>query len=186
MTDTRETPSQRPSCWELFAGFLEVASRSFGGAAAWTRYVLVERRRWLTDEEFAEAWGVAQLVPGPNVINLAVHLGDKARGLRGALSAFTGIILVPTVGVLLSDALLMQWIHIGAIRHALLGLGAAAAGLVWAMGLKMGSALDRTRSTVPIALAAATFALAGPLHAPLPLVVLLLGPPGVVWAWRTA
>jgi chromate transporter len=170
-----------PRVGELFLGCLEVASHSFGGAAAWARVVLVERRRWLTDAEFTEAWGLAQLVPGPNVINLAVHLGDRARGLPGALAAFSGIILVPTLGVLALDALLMQWIHIAAIHRGLLGLGAAAAGLVWAMGLKMGARYRR--APVPLLLALVAFVAAGPLQAPLPAVVLLVGPPGILWAW---
>ena len=182
MTPREGTLRIRPSSWELFTGFLEVASRSFGGAAAWTRFVLVERRGWLTDEQFTEMWGVAQLVPGPNVINLAVHLGDRARGLRGALSAFAGIIVVPTVFVVALDAVLMQWIHIAAVHRALLGLGSAAAGLVFAMGFKMGSRF-RT-APVPLLLAVITFVFAGPLRLPLPLVVLGLGPPGVLWAWR--
>ncbi len=182
MDDRVKPEAAAPSCWELFAGCVEIASRSFGGAAAWTRYVLVERRGWLTGDEFAETWGVAQLVPGPTVISLAVRIGDRARGVPGALSAFAGIILMPTLGVLLLDALLMRWIHIDAVRHALVGLGAAAAGLVWAMGLKMGVALGR--APVPLALAALAFTLAGPLGLSLPIVVVALGPPGLFWAWR--
>jgi len=181
MTTSKRSAALPLSSWELFAGFLEIASRSFGGAAAWTRFVLVDRRRWLTDHEFNEAWGVAQLVPGPNVINLAVHLGDRALGLRGATAAFAGIILVPTAGVLVLDSLIMQWIHIAAVHRAIVGLGAAAAGLVWAMGMRMATPLRR--APAPLVLAAVTFVAAGPLRAPLPAVVLLLGPPGVLWAW---
>ncbi len=182
MSNTAWPGALRPSSGELFLGFAEVASRSFGGAAAWTRFVLVERRRWLTGEEFAEAWGIAQLVPGPNVINLAVHLGDRARGFRGALAAFAGILLVPTAAVLLLDALIMQWTHIEAVHRALGGLGAAAAGLVWAMGVRMGTLLGK--NPTPLGLAFVTFVMAGPLRAPLPFVVLALGPPGILWAWR--
>ncbi len=181
MVTNTDRPPRRPSSWELFGGFLEVASRSFGGAAAWTRLVLVDRRGWLTDDEFLEAWGVAQLVPGPNVINLAVHVGDRARGLRGALAAFAGIILVPTAFAVGLDVLLMRWIHIDSVHHALVGLGAAAAGLVWAMGFKMGAHLRR--APAPFVLAALTFVAAGPLRAPLPLVVLTLGPAGALLAW---
>jgi chromate transporter len=172
------------SCWELFLGFLEVASRSFGGAAAWTRFVLVDRRAWLTDAEFTEAWGIAQLVPGPNVINLAVHLGDRAQGARGVVASFAGIMLVPSLLVLVADSALMHWIHIPLVQRALLGLGAAAAGLVFAMGLKMG---DRfRRAPIPLVLAAVTFFVAGPMRVPLPVVVMTLGPLGMLWAWRHA
>ncbi len=167
---------------ELFVGCLEIASRSFGGAAAWCRTVLVERRRWLTDAQFTEAWGMAQIAPGPNVINLVVHLGDRAAGPTGSLAAFAGILAVPTALAIAIDALLMRWIHIPAVQQSLLGLGAAAAGLVWAMGIKMGARFRR--APVPLLLAALAFVAAGPLQAPLPAVVLVLGPPGVLWAWR--
>jgi chromate transporter len=172
----------RPSCWQLFSGFVEIASCSFGGAAAWARLVIVERRRWLDEREFAEAWSVAQLVPGPNVINLAVHLGDRARGVPGALAAFAGIILLPTAWVLVVDASIMHWIHMDPVRRALAGLGAAAAGLVWAMGLKMATQLRG--AGVFAALAAAAFVLAGPVSVPLPTVVMMLGPPSLWLAWR--
>lgn len=157
-----------------------IAELRRGGA--WTRLVLVERRRWLTDAEFTEAWGIAQLVPGPNVINLAVHLGDRSRGLRGVAAAFAGIIGVPTLFVLALDSLLMRWIHVDAVRRALLGLGAAAAGLVIALALKMGARFQR--SPVPLVLAALGFVAAGPMRAPLPLVVVALGAAGVLWAWK--
>jgi chromate transporter len=172
----------RPTSWELFLGSLEIASRSFGGAAAWTRYVLVLRRGWVTDAELTELWSVAQLVPGPNVVNLVVHLGDRARGLWGALSAFLGIIVVPTVFVILLDAFVMRWVHIAVVHSALVGLGAAAAGLVWAMGIKMGERFKK--EAWPVAMTFVTFVLAGPLRVPLPLVVLSMGPMGVVWARR--
>ena len=180
------TPTPAPTLaltpLELFSGCLEIASRSFGGAAAWARAVVVERRGWLDDAQFTEAWGLALSVPGPNVINLVVHLGDRAAGPRGSLAAFAGIMLVPTALAVAIDAFLMRWIHIPAMQQALLGLGAAAAGLVWAMGLKMGARFQS--SPVPLGLALGAFVAAGPLQAPLPLVVLLFGPPGVLWAWR--
>ncbi len=182
MEASNETVREEPSCAELFVGFLEVASRSFGGALAWARYVIVERRRWMTPEAYTEAWGVAQLVPGPNVINLAVHLGDRFRGLRGALAAFAGIILVPTAGVLLLDAVLSQWVHVPVVHRALIGLGAAGAGLVWATALKMARVLPR--SPVVILLTFGAFVCAGPLRLPLPAVVVAFGAPGVLAAWR--
>jgi chromate transporter len=179
--DDTALPRPRPSRRQLFLGFLEIASRSFGGAAAWARMVIVDRHRWLDDREFAESWSVAQLVPGPNVINLAVHLGDRARGLSGAAFAFAGIILVPTVWVLAIDAFLMHWIHIEPVRRALVGLGAGAAGLVWAMGFKMGTLLRG--AWLPTAVAATAFVLAGPLSVPVPAIVLTLGPPSLLLSW---
>jgi chromate transporter len=173
-----------PSCWALFATFLEIGARSFGGAAAWAREVLVERRGWLGDAEFTEALGLGQVVPGPNVVNLAVHLGDRFRGWRGAASASAGLVGVPTAGAILLDVALMRWLHIPAVATALGGLAAGAAGLVLALGVTLGQRLRG--QPIPLALAGLTFLLAGPLRVPLPVVLLALAPVSLGWAWRRA
>jgi chromate transporter len=170
----------KPTLLELFACGLEIASHSFGGAAAWTRFVLVERRKLLADEEFTELWSLAQMVPGPTVVSLLSLLGDRMRGPAGALAAFAGILVVPTAFVLGLDAFLMRWIHVPIVWQAVAGLGAVAAGLVLAMGIQMGARFRR--DPIPALLAGTTFVLAGPLHLPLAVVVLLTAPAGLVWA----
>ena len=181
MVTNTDRPPRRPSSWELFGGFLEVVSRSFGGAAAWTRLVLVDRRGWLTDDEFLEAWGVAQLVPGPNVINLAVHV-DTAPAASGApLRRSRASSSCPPP----SPSAWTSFSCAGFTSTPCTTPSSASAppppGLVWAMGFKMGAHLRR--APAPFVLAALTFVAAGPLRAPLPLVVLTLGPAGALLAW---
>ena len=130
-TGSGSVDAKRPGVAELFLGFLEVALNGFGGAAAWARQVIVVRRGWLTDAEFTEALGMSQVIPGPNVVNLAFSLGDRYRGWRGALAAFAGVMAVPTLLAVAIDAVLMRWVHIAPVHRALVGLGAGAAGLVW-------------------------------------------------------
>ena len=52
----------------------------FGGVLPWARRVLVEERAWLSEREFAELLGMCQILPGPNVVNLAVILGARWQG----------------------------------------------------------------------------------------------------------
>jgi len=52
---------------------------------------LVEKRRWLTPRQFVEDWAVAQIMPGPNVVNLSMMIGGRHFGLSGALAALAGI-----------------------------------------------------------------------------------------------
>jgi chromate transporter len=59
----------------LFWSFSWLALQGFGGVMAVTQRELVERKRWLSREGFLEDWAVAQILPGPNVANLAVMLG---------------------------------------------------------------------------------------------------------------
>src|SRR4051812_45526282 len=84
-----------PTLSELFGGFLECALSGFGGVLAWAHRVLVERRKWLSDQEFAELLGLAQILPGGTIINVAVFLGLRFHGLRGVFVALGGLILVP-------------------------------------------------------------------------------------------
>ncbi|MGB4928029.1 MAG: chromate transporter, partial [Giesbergeria sp.] len=71
MPETSQTPASRPeNPRALFLAFTTLALQGFGGVLAVVQRELVERRHWLTNEEFIEDWAVAQVMPGPNVVNL--------------------------------------------------------------------------------------------------------------------
>ncbi|MBV5336935.1 MAG: chromate transporter, partial [Deltaproteobacteria bacterium] len=83
-------PADHPrptSLLDLFVSFTLLALQGFGGVLAVVQRELVERKRWLSKEEFIEEWAVAQIMPGPNVVNLALMIGGRYFGLRGALTA---------------------------------------------------------------------------------------------------
>jgi len=147
---------------------------------------LVERRRWLTREQFLEDWAVAQLMPGPNVINLSMVLGDRHFGWKGAVSAVAGMLLAPLVLVLLLAALYGSIAHHPMAQGALRGMGAVSAGLVIGTGLKLLGAL---RHNPMGALACALFgaltlmAIAW-LRWPLTSVLPAIGTLAVLWAWH--
>ncbi|MEO5932054.1 MAG: chromate transporter, partial [Duganella sp.] len=98
---TPETPRPRPtSLFDLFLSFTILALQGFGGVLAVVQREMVERKRWLTQEEFIEDWAVAQIMPGPNVVNLALMIGGRYYGLRGAMTALAGMLTVPLMVVL--------------------------------------------------------------------------------------
>ena len=78
-----------------------LALQGFGGVLAVVQRELVDKKQWLTDQEFVENWAVAQILPGPNVVNLSLMIGDRYFGLRGALVALAGMLLFPLLIVLL-------------------------------------------------------------------------------------
>lgn len=120
-----------------------MALQGFGGVLAVVQREMVERRRWMTRDEFAEEWAVAQVMPGPNVINLAIIFGARYFGWRGALASVAGLMAVPTAVVL---ALALAYAHYGQapqIQAALRGMSAVTAGLIAATGLKLLPALAR-------------------------------------------
>src|ERR1043165_7237153 len=91
-------PERRPqpeSLTDLFVSFTILALQGFGGVLAVVQRELVEKKRWLTPEEFVEDWAVAQIMPGPNVVNLSVMLGDRYFGWRGALAGLAGMLSMP-------------------------------------------------------------------------------------------
>lgn len=173
-----------PTTRELFTAFLSVGISGFGGVLPYARHHLVEVKRWITDAEMTEFLSLAQLLPGPNIVNVAIMLGTRFRGAAGAAAGVLGLMLVPLVLFLALGAIYQQYAEVPWLRGAFAGVGAAAAGLVLSVGIRFAHALE-PRPWV-IALAAAGFAAIVFAHVPLPLVVVVLAPLGVLVAWRRA
>jgi chromate transporter len=173
----------RPGVAELFIRFTQVGVSGFGGVMPWARRMLVEERRWLSDEEFSEALSLCQVLPGPNIVNMAVSVGTRFRGAPGALSAFLGLLCAPFAIILVLGALFTHYGDLPAISAAFRGISAAAAGLVIAMGLKM-AASRRLRSPMAV-FALAAFVGVALLRMPLGAFLLVAAPASVAAAaWR--
>ena len=173
---SRMRSDAQPRCAALFLAFLEIAACSFGGAAAWARRILVEKRRWLSDAEFTELFGLGQILPGPNVANVACCLGHRWRGIPGALSAVAGLMVPSTAIAIGIDLAISRWLHAPAVSGALSAIAAAAGGLLVATALKMAARWRTARLQLLASVLAAAGLLAG---FPLLVIVLLLGPVGV-------
>jgi len=138
-------PEDRPrpeSLSDLFVSFTLLALQGFGGVLAVVQRELVENKRWMTRDEFIEDWSVAQIMPGPNVINLALIVGGRYFGLKGALVGLAGMLAVPLVLVLALAVVYSQFAEHPGVAGALRGMGAVAAGLIMATGIKLISALQ--------------------------------------------
>ena len=146
---------------------------------------MVEKKKWMTPAEFIEDWTVAQILPGPNVVNLALMLGDRYFGWRGSLAALAGLFAVPLVLVLSLTLAYEQFLHVEAVRGALKGMGAVAAGLIMATGVKLiGSLrLNPMGMTVSVLFMLVTFGCVALLHWSLVWTLLGVGSPAYAWAW---
>lgn len=171
---------------ELFGAFTRLALQGFGGVLPVAQRELVERRRWLDREQFLALLSMAQVLPGPNIVNLALMIGHRHFGWRGAVAACTGVLLAPLVLVLLLAAAAQRLQSFPAIGGALRGMGIVAAGLTLSTAIRLAGGLRRNAlgSGVCAAFAAATVLAIGALHWPLALVVFGLGLPAVAWAWK--
>lgn len=132
---------QPQSLTDLFVSFTLLALQGFGGVLAIVQREMVEKKRWMTREEFIEDWAVAQIMPGPNVVNLALMIGARSFGLKGALVALAGLLTLPLVLVLLLALVYAQFADYPGVAGALRGMGAVAAGLIAATGLKLFGAM---------------------------------------------
>ncbi len=187
LMQTTPPPTAAPtSPADLFISFTVLALQGFGGVLAVVQRELVEKKRWLTREEFIEDWAVAQIMPGPNVVNLAIMLGDRHFGWRGAGAALAGMLTLPLMVVLALALLYSQMAGHPAVAGALRGMGAVAAGLIVATGLKLLPALKTNplKPALCAALGAACFIAIAVLRWPLLPVLLVLGGLGCWQAYR--
>lgn len=169
-------PTARPqSLRDLFVSFSVLALQGFGGVLAVVQRELVEKKRWMTREEFVEEWAVAQIMPGPNVVNLSLMIGARYFGLRGALAALAGMLTFPLLVVLALALVYAQFADNAQVAGALRGMGAVAAGLVMATGLKLLGALQKNVLGLPLCGAIGVLAFAAIAIAKLPLAWVLLG-----------
>lgn len=140
----------------------------------------------MTREEFIEDWAVAQIMPGPNVVNIALMIGGRYFGLPGAMAALAGMLTVPLILVLLLAMIYAHFAGHPGVAGALRGMAAVAAGLIVATGLKLAGTLKTNPLGLPIciALGSASFVGIALLRLPLAYVLLGLGTIGCVMTYR--
>jgi len=181
-----DEPLREPrSCGHLFIVFTRLALQGFGGVLPVAQHELVERERWLTRDEFLEMLSVGQVLPGPNVVNLSLMVGDRYFGVRGAAFALAGMLVVPLIVMLGLAVLYGRFADNPTIAGALRGMGAVSAGLVLATAWKLASSLRKNPLGVPLSLGfgTATVVLVAGLRWPLAGVIAVLGPLAIALAW---
>jgi chromate transporter len=177
------TPAKTPTLVELFLGFAACSIVGFGGVLPWARRMIVERKRWMTADEFNEAFSLSQFLPGPNVVNFSVVFGSRIGGAAGAAAALAGLLGPPVVIVTVLAALYAYYGDLPALGRILTGISAAAAGLLIAMVAKMSAPIFRRGGHWAPLIAIVAFAAVGPLHVPLQWVLLALAPLSIALAW---
>lgn len=180
-------PVDRPSSpLDLFVTFTLLALQGFGGVLAVTQRGLCERKRWLTHAQFVEILSIGQVLPGPSVVNVALIIGDRYFGWRGAFSALAGMMTLPLVIVLALAAIYVEFAQVAAVAGALRGMAAVAAGLIVGTALRLAPSLRGTPigGFAAVTLATASFVAVALLRWPLVWVLLALGAVGMAWAWR--
>jgi chromate transporter len=139
----------------------------FGGVLVWARRAIVDQHRWMTQDEFNEAFALCHFLPGPNIVNLSVVFGGRLRGIPGSIAAFAGLMGPPVVIVTAIGALYARYGEIPALQKTLAGVSCAAVGLFLAVIFRMAKPLVKRRNPIELVLLIAAFAAVGLLRTPL-------------------
>jgi len=169
------TQKNIPRLRDLLIQFLLIGAISFGGGIiAYERLLLVDKRKWLTADEFMAYLAISQTMPGLNSVNLAVLTGDFLRGTIGSVVAVAGLILPGSVFVLGIGILYSTHTNHPMANVILAGIAAAATGLLTAITVRIGSGHWRQLKSVLII--TATFLLMSVGKLSLPWVLLIMAP----------
>lgn len=168
---------------EMFLGFASVGLRGFGGVMPFIYDEVVERRKWITREDFAELIALGQVLPGANITNFASMFGYRLAGWRGAVASVCGLLGPPSVVIVVLYYFYRGFSHQPVVQGALHGIMAVAAALIFVTGVKMLSS-PRVGRGLSLLFAAAALLGVGIFRLPLVGVLLALGPLLFCLHWR--
>ncbi len=175
-------PAPPVSLLSLFLMCLQIGLFSFGGGlSGWIYQEVVVRRRWMSEDEFLSGLALCQVMPGINVTNLIVYIGQRVRGVPGACAGLIGLIVGPFFVVIGLVVIYERIAGLVWLQAAFDGMAAAAIGLLLTVGFK---GAQRVLRVPPAMLVIAAIVITvGFLQWPLVPVVLVLAPVSVAFAW---
>lgn len=141
-----ETQSEQPlagtglSPWRLFWVWAVIGAQSFGGGSATLyliRRVAVERRGWLSDEDFTRYWGICQIAPGINILGLVSLIGWRVAGAAGAILSLCGLLLPSATITIALTSIYSSIREAPVVRAAIAGVVPATVGLGLLLGFTM-------------------------------------------------
>ena len=122
---------------QLFLTFLKIGAFTFGGGYAMIPIIqkeIVEKRKWITDDDILEIIAIAESTPGPIAINSATFVGYRVAGFFGAFFSTLGVVLPSFVIILLISFVLREFQHIKAVQYAFNGIRAGVLALLFVRG----------------------------------------------------
>jgi chromate transporter len=180
------SPTPQPvSLLDFFLVALQIGLFSFGGGlSGWIYQEVVVRRRWMDEDEFLSGLALAQVMPGINVTNLMVYIGQRLRGVPGACVGVVGLLIGPFFMVIGLVVIYERIVGLWWLHAAMDGMSAAAIGLLLYVGLR-GARHVAQRPAAALVVIAIVITI-GFLQWPLVPVVLCLAPVSVAIAWSGA
>lgn len=172
----------RVSLLAILGVFAKIGLMSFGGAlSGWMHREIVLRRGWMDEADFLSGLALGQIMPGANVANLSLYIGQRLRGGIGAIAALLGMLLPPMIVVLALGMLYDRVAGILWLHRFIDGVAAAAIGLTIMVGIRASRRVERRLGPVTILLL--LFFTVGVLRWPMVPVVICVTPASVMLAW---
>ena len=168
-----------PGLADLFLAFAGMSLAGFGGVLVFARRAIVEQHRWMTADEFNETFALCHFLPGPNIVNLSMVFGSRLRGIAGGVAAFAGLLLPPTLIMMVLAIAYAQFGDLEVLRRILAGISCAAIGLLIAVVFRMMTPLLKRADPLPVILMLGVFLAIGVLRLPLQAVLLVAIPVSV-------
>lgn len=125
---------------DLFLTFLKIGAFTFGGGYAMISLIdeeCVEKKRWITSEEFLDMTVIAESTPGPVAINCATYAGYRIAGFAGAMAATLGVVLPSFLIILMISLFFEQFLSISVIEKAFKGIRVAVSLLILRAGFRL-------------------------------------------------
>src|SRR5260221_3027912 len=136
VSSDRAAPGRVPLL-AILGVFAKIGLMSFGGAlSGWMHRAIVVRRQWMAEEDFLSGLALGQIMPGANVANLSLYIGQRLRGGIGAVAALLGMLLPPMIVVLALGMLCERVAGILSLHRFIAGVAAAAIGFTILVGIK--------------------------------------------------
>jgi chromate transporter len=129
-------PPARPSLLSIALTFAAISATSFGGGQKASIRHSVVAKNWMNNDQFMDGLELSQVLPGPNILNLAIFCGQRVRGVPGAIAGFVGMTVPPFAIVLVIGALYSVFASNPYVHGVLRGCA------VGALGLTLGNAID--------------------------------------------
>lgn len=177
---SEKSPDRYVSMRELSVGFLLIGLLGFGGLSASGFYVIVERNQWLNRKDYVELFGFCSILPGGNILNASVVLGDRYQGPLGSIVAISSLMLAPLAILMSISVIYDQFSHLPDVKAAAAGAASAVAGMTIGSAAKMAHGLLRSWATPVFVLA--TFVAIAWIRLPLAMVVLTIVPLAILTA----
>lgn len=139
--------------FHLFATMFKIGAFTFGGGYAMLALLeneFVEKKKWITKEEFLDMVAISESTPGPIAINSATYIGYKRAGILGSAGATLGVVLPSFIIIYAISLFFDAFLSLEYVAYAFRGIQACVVYLILSAGIKMFKGLKKNILSIAI------------------------------------